>query len=266
MGCLGALACAFSAAALAGCRLCRDLARGRAPFGDHQRRLSAGRDERADVDRVGLAVLADPAVGPAVGVAAGIGAHGFDADDRGAQMLARQRLHVALQPPGQRRDHVAGHGRWRRQRHLRAPADADELHRRRRAAFGAFAQGRLGHHHRVETLQQGSAASLCLLQLLRRPGQAEDPASVAALSGSSRGHWAVLAASGAAGAADGDCGPAAAGPAFTGAAFCANAPGAASTQNAAATAQRLPVIKNWPLVTPLRARLIPPRIELEFPS
>jgi hypothetical protein len=45
-------------------------------------------------------------------------------------------------------------------------------------------------------------------------------------------------------AADGDCGPAAARPASIGAAFCANAPGAASTQNAAATAQRLPVIKN----------------------
>ena len=44
------------------------------------------------------------------------------------------------------------------------------------------------------------------------------------------------------------CGPAVAGPAFTGAVFCANAPGAASTQNAAATAKRLPVIKNWPLV------------------
>ena len=54
---------------------------------------------------------------------------------------------------------------------------------------------------------------------------------------------ALQSASAPAGAADGDCGPAAAGRASTGAGFCANAPGAASTQNAAATAQRLPVIK-----------------------
>src|SRR5438132_1564267 len=72
----------------------------------------------------------------------------------------------------------------------------------------------------------------------------ESAGPVSVLPGSSRGNWAVLAASAAAGATEGDCGPAAAGLAFTGAVFCANAPGAANTQNAAATAQRLPVIKN----------------------
>ena len=38
-------------------------------------------------------------------------------------------------------------------------------------AFGAFAHGCLGHYHRIQTLQQRSAASLCQLQLLRRPGK-----------------------------------------------------------------------------------------------
>ena len=75
-----------------------DLAGGWAPVGHDHGRLAASGDEGADVERIGLAVLAQPAAGTTIGVTAGVGAHGFDADDRGAQVLPRQRLHVALQP------------------------------------------------------------------------------------------------------------------------------------------------------------------------
>ena len=103
--------------------------------------FALGGDERADVERIDPAVLAQAAVLAAVGVAAGVGAHGCDADDGGAQMLARQGLHVALQPFVQGGDHVAGEGGRRREGDLRVAADADQLHGRRRAAFRAFANG-----------------------------------------------------------------------------------------------------------------------------
>ena len=94
-----------------------------------------------------------------------------------------------------------------------------------------------------ETLQQDGAAGLGLLDLLLRPGAAA-AGLASALSGSTRGHCAGLTAGGD-GATDCRLRPHAEGSRR----FCANAPGAASTQHAAAAAKRLIHIEDLPLVS-----------------
>ena len=149
-----------------------DLAGRHAPVGYHPGRLSAGGDERPDIQRIDPAVLAEPAFGAAVGVTAGIGTHRLDAHERLAQMLACQRLQVLLHPFVQRRDHVAGQIH-RRGHHdlLLALADADQFHRCGRTALGALSPGRGRLHHHIQPFQQDGAAGLCRLDILRRPFQ-----------------------------------------------------------------------------------------------
>ena len=154
---------------LGGGRLGRDLAGGRAPIGHHHGRLAArGNERRRCRGRW-------PCRARSSGRRRG---HRRCGRSRSSWSRCARRARPGACAPAaarrapaivQRRDHVAGHDRRRRQRHLRALADADKLHGRRRAALGAFAQGRLRHGHHVEALEQHGAAGLGLLDLLLRP-------------------------------------------------------------------------------------------------
>ena len=228
----------------------RDLTSDRTPIGNHHGRLPLGGDERADVERIDTAMLAQAAILAAVGVPARVGTHGRHADDRGSQVLARQRLHIALQPAVQGGDHVAGQGGRGRKRDLRIAADAHQPHGRRRSAFRAFAHRGVRQRHDIEPLEHRRAARLGQLDFLlgpRRPASAglSPPCLAARVFGQTCSYFA--AGGGSLPASDG------------GVACCAEAAGViAKAHNTAAVAQRMTCISEMPLLSVWRSRRYAP--------